>query len=85
MRELFGYKTLGLQKKHKMHSNLSKKPFLVIKGVDDLNLQGWSGVTNRRVCIDSHKCGYLCCKGLIEKESMDSKLACGHVSKFYMW
>ena len=27
MRELFGYKTLNLQKRHKMHSNISKKPY----------------------------------------------------------
>ena len=33
----------------------------------------------------SHKCGCLCCKGLIEKEFMDSELAYGCVSKFYMW
>ena len=32
-----------------------------------------------------HKCGCLCCKGLIEKESVDSELAYDRVSKFYMW
>ena len=32
-----------------------------------------------------HKCGCLCCKGLIEKESVDSKGARGRVSKFYKW
>ena len=32
-----------------------------------------------------HKCGCLCCKGLIEKESVDSKGARGRVSKFYWW
>ena len=39
------------------------------------------------VCVFflNYKCGCLCCKGLIEKESMDSEFARGHVSKFYMW
>ena len=31
------------------------------------------------------KCECLCCKGLIEKEFVDSKFACAHASKFYMW
>ena len=31
-----------------------------------------------------HKCWCLCCKGLIEKESMDSELVRDRVSKFYM-
>ena len=28
-------------------------PSLVIKGADDLNLEGGLGVTNRRVCVDN--------------------------------
>ena len=39
---------------------------------------------NLRVEFQSHKCGCLCCKGLIEKESMDSQLAHGRVNKFYV-
>ena len=67
-------------------------PSLVIKGADDLNLQGlsWSH-KQESLCFYFyfyffyHKYGCLCCKGLIEKESMDSELARGRVSKFYIW
>ena len=38
-----------------------------------------------RVRVFYHKCGCLCCKCLIEKESVDSELAHDRVSKFYMW
>ena len=33
----------------------------------------------------NHKGGCLCCKDLIEKESVDLELTRGRVSKFYMW
>ena len=36
------------------------------------------------IFIFYHKCGCLCCKGLIEKESVDLELARGRLSKFYM-
>ena len=59
-------------------------PSLVIKGANDLNLQGlsWSHKHESLYFFFNHKCGCLCCKGLIEKESVDSELARGPVSKF---
>ena len=66
---------------------------LVIKGVDDLNLQGGLRVTNRRVCIAKPLSGisksqtgvFMFCKGQRKKESVDSELVRGRVSKFYWW
>ena len=37
------------------------------------------------VCVCFHKCGCLCCKGLIKKKFVDLELARDRVSKFYMW
>ena len=46
---------------------------------------GEFALINLWVEFQSHKCGCLCCKGLIEKESVDLELARGRVNKFYMW
>ena len=51
------------------------------------------GVTNRRVCVakplsrisKSQTWVFVFCKGQRKKESVDSELAHGRVSKFYWW
>ena len=66
---------------------------LVIKCTDDLTFKSGLGVTNKRVCVvkllneisKSQMWVFVFCKGQRKKESVDSELARGHVSKFYWW
>ena len=68
-------------------------PFLVIKCADDLTFKSGLGVTNRRFCdakllneiSKSQMWVFVFCKGQRKKESVDSELARGRVSKFYWW